>query len=88
MLHTIEFKSRIIMSAATVIKERLAELNMTQTELATAIGTTRQNFANKMARDNFSAKELFNIGNVLNLKLAFKDDNGKEFIINYESEAE
>lgn len=76
------------MSAATVIKERLAELNMTQTELATAIGTTRQNFANKMARDNFSAKELFNIGNVLNLKLAFKDDNGKEFIINYESEAE
>lgn len=76
------------MSAATVIKERLAELNMTQTELATAIGTTRQNFANKMACDNFSAKELFNIGNVLNLKLAFKDDNGKKFIINYESEAE
>ena len=71
------------MSASTVIKERLAELNMTQTELATAIGTTRQNFANKMARDNFSAKELFNIGSVLKLKLTFKDSTGKEYIIEY-----
>lgn len=72
------------MSAATVIKERLVELNMTQTELATAIGTTRQNFANKMARDNFSVKELSAIGNALDLKLIFKDNaNEKEFVIDY-----
>ncbi len=72
------------MSAATVIKERLTELNMTQTELATTIGTTRQNLANKMARDNFSAKELSAIGNALGLKLIFKDStNEKEFVIDY-----
>jgi len=46
------------MSASAAIKQRLSELNMTQTELATAIGTTRQNLANKMSRDNFSAQEL------------------------------
>ena len=71
------------MSASTVIKQRLSELNMTQTELAEAIGTTRQNFANKMARDNFSSKELCAIGNVLGIKLMYKDLSGKEYLIEY-----
>ncbi len=71
------------MSVSTVIKQRLLELNMTQTELAEAVGTTRQNFANKMARDNFSSKELCSIGEALGVKLVFKDSAGKEYSIEY-----
>ncbi len=56
---------------------------MTQTELAEAVGTTRQNFANKMARDNFSSKELCSIGEVLGVKLVYKDSTGKEYNIEY-----
>lgn len=71
------------MSASAAIKQRLAELNMTQTELATAIGTTRQNLANKMSRDNFSAQELCVIGAVLGVKLVLRDNTGKEYSIEY-----
>ena len=71
------------MSASAAIKQRLAELNMTQTELATAIGTTRQNLANKMSRDNFSAQELCVIGTVLGVKLVLRDNAGKEYSIEY-----
>lgn len=69
------------MSASKAIKERLKDLNMSQTELAEALGTTRQNLANKMARDNFSAKELCQIGSVLKFELVLKAD--KEYIIEY-----
>lgn len=69
------------MSASKAIKERLNDLNMTQTDLAEALGTTRQNLANKMARDNFSAKELCQIGSVLKFELVLKAD--KEYIIEY-----
>lgn len=71
------------MSAASVIKQRLSELNMTQTELAESVGTTRQNFANKMTRDNFSSKELCAIGEALGVKLVYKDSTGKEYPIEY-----
>ena len=70
-------------SVSAVIKQRLSELNMTQTELAESVGTTRQNFANKMARDNFSSKELCSIGEVLGVKLVYKDSTGKEYNIEY-----
>ena len=69
------------MSASKAIKERLKDLNMTQSDLAEALGTTRQNLANKMARDNFSAKELCQIGSVLKFELVLKAD--KEYIIEY-----
>lgn len=71
------------LSAASVIKQRLSELNMTQTELAETVGTTRQNFANKMTRDNFSSKELCAIGEALGVKLVYKDSTGKEYQIEY-----
>lgn len=71
------------MSVASVIKQRLSELDMTQTELAERIGTTRQNLANKMTRDNFSSKELCSIGEALGLKLVLKDTKGNEHIIEY-----
>lgn len=72
------------MSASTAIKERLKDLNMSQTELAEALGTTRQNLANKMARDNFSAKELCQIGSVLKFELVLKAD--KEYLVEYANE--
>lgn len=81
-------KRGVFLSAATVIKEILSELNMTQTELAEAIGTTRQNLANKMTRDNFSAKELCAIGTVLNVKLTFKRLDGNEYVIEYAEDGE
>jgi transcriptional regulator with XRE-family HTH domain len=71
------------MSVASVIKQRLSELDMTQTELAEKIGTTRQNLANKMTRDNFSSKELCSIGEALDLKLVLKDTKGNEYTIKY-----
>lgn len=38
---------------------------MTITDLATAIGTSRQNLTNKLNRDNFSEKELQQIAEAL-----------------------
>ena len=49
-------KEAFILSATSVIKQRLSDLNKTQTELAETVGVTRQNFSNKMTRDNFSSK--------------------------------
>ena len=57
---------------------------MTQTELAAKLNTTRQNFNNKMSRDNFSAKELFEISKILETELNMKDKTGKDYIISYD----
>lgn len=72
------------MTITTFIKERLQEIGMTQTELATQLKTTRQNLNNKMSRDNFSAKELSDISKILDTELIVKDKSGKEYIISYE----
>lgn len=75
------------MSASTAIKERLKDLNMTQIELAKALGTSRQNLTNKMTRDNFSTKELCQIGEILNFSVILKADKAdKEYIIKYKKE--
>ena len=69
------------MSASTAIKDRLKNLNMTQMELAKELGISRQNLTNKMTRDNFSTKELFQIGKILGFSIVLKAD--KEYIIEY-----
>lgn len=43
------------------IKIIMGRRNMTVTELAELLGTTRQNLTNKFSRDNFSTKELCEI---------------------------
>lgn len=48
------------------IKIILGRRNMTLTQLAEATGQSRQNMSNKMNRDNFSEKELYDIATALN----------------------
>ena len=50
------------------IKIVLKRRNMTTTELAEKIGTSRQNLTNKFKRNNFSEKEIAEIAAVLDCK--------------------
>lgn len=43
--------------------------NITEAELARRIGTSPQNFNNKMKRDNFTERDLQEIADALGLKL-------------------
>ncbi len=74
------------MTVSAIIKDRLKEIGMTQTELATKLNTTRQNFNNKMSRDNFSAKELYEISKILETELIMIDNTGKKYNISYDNE--
>ena len=74
------------MTVSAIIKDRLKEIGMTQTELATKLNTTRQNFNNKMSRDNFSAKELYEISKILETELTMIDNTGKKYNISYDNE--
>lgn len=47
------------------IKVILNRRNMTLSQLAEKIGQSRQNLSNKMSRDNFSEKELYDIAKAL-----------------------
>ncbi|MBM7562706.1 DNA-binding Xre family transcriptional regulator [Fusibacter tunisiensis] len=51
---------------------------MTIVELSRRLGTTNQNMANKLKRDNFSVKELENIAKALDCEFEgyFVDKNG------------
>ena len=70
------------MTISEIIKKRLTDLEMTQTELASALGTTRQNLSNKISRDNFTAKELSQIAEILKLEIILKDSEFK-YILKY-----
>lgn len=48
------------------VKIILKRRNMTLAQLAEKTGQSRQNMSNKMARDNFSEKELVDIAKALN----------------------
>ena len=48
------------------IKVIIGRRNMTISDLATRIGTSRQNLTNKLTRNNFSEKELKDIAQALN----------------------
>lgn len=75
------------MSATTVIKHILDVKNKSQVELAEEINVTRQNLSNKMNRDKFSALELVEIADALDMNLILKDKkDGSEYIIDYPNE--
>lgn len=54
------------LSMGEKIKIVLRRRNMTNTELAEKLGTSRQNLTNKFKRDNFSEQEIIQIASVLN----------------------
>lgn len=69
---------------ANTIKEILEDYkkagkNLTQNDLANALGMTKQSFSNKMQRDTFTAKEVVIIAEFLNMKAILKGEN--EYII-------
>ena len=75
------------MSATTVIKNILEDKQKSQVELAEEINVTRQNLSNKLNRDKFSAIELVEIADALDMNLILKDkDTAKEYIIDYPDE--
>lgn len=53
------------LSMSERIKVLLMRRNMTLAQLAEKTGQSRQNLSNKMARDNFSERELFSIAEAL-----------------------
>lgn len=73
------------MSASSSIRKRLTDIGMTQTQLAEALGTNRQNLNNKLHRDNFTAQELAEICKILGLKLTMVEKNPGKYVIDYES---
>lgn len=69
---------------ANTIKEILEDYkrtgkNLTQNDLANALGMTKQSFSNKMQRDTFTAEEVVIIAEYLNMKAILKGEN--EYII-------
>ena len=71
-------------SASSVIRKRLNDIGMSQTQLADALGTSRQNLNNKLVRDNFSARELERICSVLGLKLTAVESEPGKYVIEYD----
>lgn len=63
------------------IKVILKRRNMTVTELAVMLGTSRQNLTNKLSRDNFQEKEMLEISQKLNCTykgIIIMNDTGEE----------
>lgn len=71
------------MSASSAIRQRLKDIGMSQTQLAEALGTNKQNLGNKLRRDNFSARELFNICQVIGLRLTMTEGDSGKYPIEY-----
>ena len=68
-------------------KDILKVKDKSQVELAEEINVTRQNLSNKMNRDKFSALELVEIADALEMNLILKDkEDGTEYIIDYPDE--
>lgn len=64
------------------VKVLLKRRNMTVTELAALLGTSRQNLTNKLSRDNFQEKEMLEISQKLNCTYKgaiIMNDTGEEF---------
>ena len=69
------------LSSSEKIKLLLGRRNMTLAELATRIGSSRQNLSNKMSRSNFSEKELHTIAEALDCRVDVvfvMNDSGEE----------
>ena len=70
------------MTISEFIKLRLKEIGLTQSELASKLGISKQNMNNKLSRDNFSSIELSQIAEILNVEFIFKNET-TEYKIKY-----
>ncbi|MBR3752423.1 MAG: helix-turn-helix domain-containing protein [Ruminiclostridium sp.] len=71
------------MSATSAITKRLNDIGKTQMQLAEELGISRQNLSNKMRRDNFTARELAHICEIIGLKLTMVEGDPGEYAIDY-----
>ena len=66
-------------SISKIIRKILIDKNMTQTEVAEKLGTSKGNFNNQLNRDNYRLEDIIKIAEVLgyevNLILIDKDTN-------------
>lgn len=70
-----------MLSFGEKIKVIMNRRGMTLTQLAETLGQSRQNLSNKMARDNFSEKEMQEIASALNciyITVLTMKDTGEE----------
>lgn len=67
------------MSAGEKLRTIMGRQKMSMGEMADKTGQSRQNFSNKMKRDDFSEKEIKEMANVLGLaiNIQFVDKDGK-----------
>ena len=71
------------MAGSKIIKQLLAERNMSVNELAAKLDIKPQSMSNKLYRDSFSFQEMCTICNLLNADLkAITRDSHKEFFVN------
>lgn len=55
--------------------------NITQYEMAEALGISKQNFSNKIQRNTFSPDEMARIADALDMEIAFIDKNERKYVI-------
>lgn len=68
------------MAGAKIIKQLLAERNVSVNELAEKLNIKSQSMSNKLYRDSFSFQEMCSICNILNADLkAITRDSQKNF---------
>ena len=70
------------MSMSKKIKQLLIEKGLTITNLADLLDTTPQNLSNKLSRNNFTEKDLYEIAKALDVKYEAKfvivDESGNK----------
>lgn len=76
-------KGADFMTVSAIIKDLLTEKKIKQADFAAAVGISKQNLNNKLSRDNFTSQELYMIAKALKVDIVLKDENGKEYKIQY-----
>ncbi len=74
------------MTVSEAIKTILKERNITQADFAEQIGMKKQNFSNKLGRDNFTTQELYIIAKALDANIIIKGGKNGEYKIEYSQE--
>ena len=76
------------MAGAKIIKQLLAERNVSVNELAEKLNIKSQSMSNKLYRDSFSFQEMCSICNILNAdRKAITRDSQKEFFESIEHDS-